>query len=451
MTEEQNKLIYKDVIKEFGFVKDPSSVDASYLLRGGQFLDTKGDFSNHQHINIANYISQAYDIDDLNPSNDGSFFMQNEANAVKITCWDHGKGIKGIYLPKVELSGEQYDALEDFVNSIAGSVTKEWPLWVATYDESQQIEYTKPTNLAERVIADIENYYYSHKLELTEKVHLTEDTRNQLISKSKQSDSYKNPARGNRWTRKNKSSLSNSTADYNKIDMDTLFKNGSLTFGLKVQGETSEYVVTVSIPEVWNDIQTQVKANLNKLDAGIVYKALLKALNGEEVKISCTCLDFKYRIAYWATQHGTSSSAPENRKSDKTNPEDTKGAGCKHINLVLSNLSWLSKIASVIVNYINYCKDEMQYIYSKYIFPKVYGIAYDKAVQMSIFDYNEKGEVNDTLSSDEGLLNLSNALGKVRGRYKKGSNKNPTTGTGGREKKKEPPKEEENTEKEPVK
>ena len=67
----------------------------------------------------------------------------------------------------------------------------------------------------------------------------------------------------------------------------------------------------------------------------------------------------------------------------------------------------------------------MEYNYSKYIFPKLYGMDYKKAVQMTLDDYDEEGNIKGDLKSDEALINLSNALGKVRGRIKKGSNKNP--------------------------
>lgn len=253
---------------------------------------------------------------------------------------------------------------------------------------------------------------------------LNEVTRTQLISKAKASDTYKGKE-SNRWTNKGEGSISNAVADFNNINMDALFKKGILSFTVKVQGKTDNYKVYVVFSNVMKRIQTQVKAHKNKLDANIVYQALLQAMNSEDIKISCNCPDYKYRIAYYATQNGTNSGPAENRRSDDTNPDDTKGLSCKHINLALNNLKWLLKIASVITNYINYCKDEMQYNYSKFIFPAVYGVSYDKAVQMSIFDYDDEGNEKDELESDEATLNLSNALGKVRGRYKKGSNRNP--------------------------
>lgn len=128
MTKEQAEIIYRDVINKFGYVNNPASVDAVYILRNGKFLDTCGGYPNHQHINVAEYISKKYNINDINVLNNGSNFMMNIAGAAKVTCWNRGKGIKGIYLPKAQLKAEQYDAIEEFIKKVAGYVTAEWPL-----------------------------------------------------------------------------------------------------------------------------------------------------------------------------------------------------------------------------------------------------------------------------------------------------------------------------------
>ena len=125
MTKEQAKIIYKDVINQFGYVNNPASVDAVYILRNGNFLDTCGGYPNHQHINVATYISQKYKINDINKLNNGSNFMMNIAGAARVTCWNQGKGIKGIYLPKDPLKAEQYDAIEEFIARVAKYVTEE--------------------------------------------------------------------------------------------------------------------------------------------------------------------------------------------------------------------------------------------------------------------------------------------------------------------------------------
>lgn len=52
---------------------------------------------------------------------------------------------------------------------------------------------------------------------------------------------------------------------------------------------------------------------------------------------------------------------------------------------------------------------------------------YQKAVQLTLDDFDEKGNLRDDIATTPEVLNLANALGKVRGRFKKGSNKNPAS------------------------
>ena len=53
-------------------------------------------------------------------------------------------------------------------------------------------------------------------------------------------------------------------------------------------------------------------------------------------------------------------------------------------------------------------------LYGKYIFPKIYGISYIKAI-------SDVETANKTTQSqtDESIINLSDALGKVKGRFNK--------------------------------
>ena len=46
---------------------------------------------------------------------------------------------------------------------------------------------------------------------------------------------------------------------------------------------------------------------------------------------------------------------------------------------------------------------------------------------MTINDLDDEGNIKDTLDTSEEIINLSNAIGKERGKFKKGSNKNPET------------------------
>lgn len=258
------------------------------------------------------------------------------------------------------------------------------------------------------------------------KSKLTEATRDQLLTKSKGGRAYSDPSRGSRWTRKSQCRISNNVKDYNRIDMDTFWKKDILSFTTSIAGETDSYDVKIEFNQILNNIQGEVKRAKNKFDRDIVYRALMTSINRGQVKYDCTCDDFKYRLAYQASKNGYKAGPAETRPSDKTNPHDILGAACKHILMMLNNAIWLRNIASVIVNYANYCKDNMQYNYSKYIFPKIFGMDYNKAVQMCIDDFDQNGNLITNMKTDEATINLANALGKVRGRIKPGTNKNPT-------------------------
>lgn len=123
------------------------------------------------------------------------------------------------------------------------------------------------------------------------------------------------------------------------------------------------------------------------------------------------CADFRYRFGYWLTRNNDDAGPYENRPSDKTNPHDTLGSGCKHILLVLSNMNWLMKVASVINNYIHYAEIRMPRNYNDYIFPALYGYT-----QTSLFRNTSKG-----LGTSQQTLNRANKAGRTRGQYKTGN------------------------------
>ena len=229
---------------------------------------------------------------------------------------------------------------------------------------------------------------------------LQEKTRQELINKSKSGASYAkgNQSKGkNRWERRRYSQIANSVRDYNQIDMDAFFKGDILEFKVKVHGETDDYEVTVLFEGILAELRREVQGNRNKLEFKCVLRALLKVFNVGDVYVNCNCKDFTYRFKFWAHRQQYSSAIPDaysNMMPKPTgqggasgaNDKDDKGAGCKHINLVISNTDWMMKIASVINNYIKWCKQNMGRNYADYIFPQVYGMPYKNAIQLSLFD-----------------------------------------------------------------
>lgn len=260
---------------------------------------------------------------------------------------------------------------------------------------------------------------------LTEEI-LQEKSRQELISKSKSGRNYKSKDRQNqnRWDRRTKSRIFNSVRDYNDINMDGLFKKDNLKFVVKVHGETDDYDVTLIFDNIMRNIQQEVKANDNKLDFRCVLQALLRSFNNGDIYVSCQCPDWRYRFAHHATEDNYNSGMIELRPNrfDRTNSNNDMGSACKHVNLVIANLDWMMKIASVINNYIKYCQVNMQRNYADYIFPQVYGMPYNKAVQLSLFDDPDD---NGLLPSDKDTISQAIERGMQgkdeRGRWAKGN------------------------------
>ena len=248
--------------------------------------------------------------------------------------------------------------------------------------------------------------------------YLVEVTRQQLLNLGKNSAKYKGK-NTSRWTAKAKCSVANTVRDYNQIDMNKFWKEDILKFIVKVKGETDNYEVTVEFSKLSQKIQGYVKAAKNQFNRDIVTKALMNALSSSDVKISCTCNDFKYRISYWSSKEGAKSGEQETRAANITNPSNNLGLCCKHILAVLNNVQWMRNVASVIVNYANYCKENLEYNYSRFIFPKIYGVQYNQAIQMCLSDFDNKGEVIDELKTSKELINLANAIAKARFRKNK--------------------------------
>lgn len=239
---------------------------------------------------------------------------------------------------------------------------------------------------------------------------IDEDSRNQLLSKSKSS----NDGGKKRYSRKVKSKVANSVKEYNSIDMNKLFKEDVLTADVKVHGETDDYLVRMSFGGFLEILHDQVEKNNNELDLRSVTKALIIGFNKDDVYVSCNCPDFFYRFGYWATRNKINSGDDENRPSNITNPRDTLGSACKHVLLVLSNNSWLLKISSVINNYIHYMEQHYQKAYADIIYPALYGKKYEEPVQLTMFD-------DDKLATDKDIIDQSNEKGKSRTQFKTGN------------------------------
>lgn len=282
-------------------------------------------------------------------------------------------------------------------------------------------------------------------------MNLREANRTVFISKSRNAAQYKDTSRGrNRWDRKKHSKIANSVKNYNTISMDKFFKQDILELDIPVVGETDEYTVSIRIEGVLEELAKSIKNNKYIFEYKTILQALTKAFNTSDIYIKCSCDDFKYRMAHWMIM--TNMSTDDSSKDPGpgrgiANPNNDKGHGCKHAMLVLANGAWIMKVASVINNYCHYASEKMPKAYLKLVFPKLYGVPADEAEQNGLVEDNEE------LESGKDLIDVINNWARNRGKFKKGSNKNPVTGTGGRQPKTDATKneQEEDTSTEPEK
>lgn len=247
--------------------------------------------------------------------------------------------------------------------------------------------------------------------ELTiEHLQLHEDSRTKLLAKSKQSD------KGfQRFKRRVKSRVANTVKQYNAIDMNKLFKEDILTVDVQVKGETDTYTVRISFGGFLELLYDQLKKT-EEFNLKAVTRALINGFNRDDVYIHCSCPDAQYRFGYWQTRNKINSGDPETRPSEITNPDDNLGSACKHVLLVLSNTSWLLKVASVIHNYVNYMEKHYERLYQKVIYPAIWRKEYEEPVQLTLFDDEE-----DELATDTDTIDKSNVHAKTKNQFKQGN------------------------------
>lgn len=153
--------------------------------------------------------------------------------------------------------------------------------------------------------------------------------------------------------------LSYKPLGFNNIDFNKLMSDDLLVANIPI----GDYISTVAFKGVMKQlldvVQRQPRPNITLQS---VIRALGQAIDKTDVLVNCTCADFIYRYAYWATKFGYKYGKPETRPPEKTNPHDDLGAMCKHLTALLSNKKWLVKVASIVNDYIKLHIDDVRYM-----------------------------------------------------------------------------------------
>ena len=183
--------------------------------------------------------------------------------------------------------------------------------------------------------------------------HLFEVSRKDLVAKSRRQDRSRYQKR-----------LNYQVSNFRGVDLKELFENDYFVFNTPIK----DYVCTIAFPGVFTALKKVVKTtngSPDRINLQMVIRALRIAFDAtDDVKVNCTCGDWVYRFAYWATQNGYKYGPPEDRPSNITNPDDALGATCKHLDLLLSNKRWLTKAASVVNSFIKAYPDKAaRYLY----------------------------------------------------------------------------------------
>ena len=262
-------------------------------------------------------------------------------------------------------------------------------------------------------------------MELIEQL-LLEKSRRELISKSIAADKTKTYGT-TRWDRRRHVSIFPTAKNFNKIDMNSLFKANLLNFIVPIHGDrdlgsNEDYSVEILFEGICDKLKDELKRNNYKLEYKIVYRAIVNAINSADILVACTCADWKYRQSYAATTGQYNAGRPELRPAKITNPGDTKGAGCKHVMNVLGNLDWAMKLATCINNYILYIKDNYPDLFAEIIWPAISGKEYEQSYQQGLFDdlANTMGTLNSegTGYSDTDTTEIDTTAEYAKNKYR---------------------------------
>lgn len=186
-----------------------------------------------------------------------------------------------------------------------------------------------------------------------------------IINKSKKEEASRNEllvlAKSQTKTRYEKSA---GYKGFSIVDIDTsmLLRDDTMTITCNV----GKYYDTIQLMDVLIWIQMESEQNPdNQVNTKSITAALMEAIDALEIKIDCTCPDWKYRFAYQASVLGYKYGKLETRPADITNPKNY-GSLCKHEISILSNKKWLQQVTGTIMDWIVKNIDAV----NKYLRPK---------------------------------------------------------------------------------
>lgn len=209
---------------------------------------------------------------------------------------------------------------------------------------------------------------------LVENNLLLEKTRQELLKKQKQETPE-------RVIRAQKYSVSQIT-----IDSDA-FMYDWLVIKTNISGNNKTYEDIIAFKGVVTDLISSVKNSSNYVvNSKSIIRSIHKSLDNQDIYIDCTCPDFKYRYAYFATQDKFKWGKLQNSNGKQIrNPNNDIGCMCKHLYALLRSNKFLDAISDKIMRIIMANLDILVRRFNIDILEfRVNSAAYDKMLKMNI-------------------------------------------------------------------
>ena len=156
--------------------------------------------------------------------------------------------------------------------------------------------------------------------------------------------------------------------DFNNVDFKDLFENNNFTWSSRV----GDYIVTLSFEGAFEILRWKAKSfngtnRWKRITHRMLVECLSEALDRRDLYIDCSCPDFKYRFAYWATKAGCKYGLQQNVAPKVRNVKNNKGYCCKHVLAVLFGKRWVPAAAKTWLQFIQKNPDLVEwYIWGQY-------------------------------------------------------------------------------------
>lgn len=306
------------------------------------------ELENSNNKDIKNYICmfnrKVYDVKD---KQEGLKFYQDKQKE-----WEQLDGKYFGNRPKVVKNGNNLQVIYTDYSDIQSSInnmTGENLIDTLRGDIDPDVFVTIITNSGYDGVITNNNHWYVIYKDIN-KVHILNENR-KFGNKNKLEEVSRNDmlakAKSQTITRYNKAP---GYKGFSIVDIDTT--SVFTTNSLRVTCRVGDYWDTVEMENILYWIQVEAEKNPNhQINTKGITAAIMNSIDGMDIKVDCTCPDFKYRFAYMATKLGYKYGKPENREAKITNPNDY-GSICKHLISMLSNKKWLQQVTSTVMDFI---------------------------------------------------------------------------------------------------